>query len=43
MHFPTNSGLIFLADELTNDKYLADMGATLSIIPLNSKNKPFGP
>ncbi len=33
MHFPAYAGLIFLTDELTNDKYLVDTGATLSIIP----------
>jgi hypothetical protein len=38
VHFPTNSGLIFLTDVLTNDTR-----ATLSIIPHNSKNKPSGP
>jgi hypothetical protein len=43
VHFPTNSGLIFLTDVLTNDKYLVDTRATLSIIPHNSKNKPSGP
>jgi hypothetical protein len=30
MHFPANAGLIFLTDELTNDRYLVDTGATLS-------------
>ncbi len=39
MHFPTNSGTIFLTDELTNDKYLVDTGATLSSKPPNSNNK----
>jgi hypothetical protein len=34
-HFPTNAGLIFLTDELTNDRYLVDTGATLSIVPCN--------
>jgi hypothetical protein len=33
MHFPANAGLIFLTDELTNDRYLVDTGATLSIVP----------
>jgi hypothetical protein len=28
MHFPENAGLIFLTDELTNDRYLVDTGAT---------------
>ncbi len=32
MHFPANAGLIFLKDELTNDRYLVDTGATLSIL-----------
>jgi hypothetical protein len=31
MHFPANAGLIFLTDELTNDRYLVDTGATLSM------------
>ncbi len=35
MHFPANAGLIFLSDELTNDRYLIDTGATLSIVPCN--------
>jgi hypothetical protein len=29
MHFPANAGLIFLTDELTNDRYLVDTGATI--------------
>jgi hypothetical protein len=29
MHFSANAGLIFLTDELTNDRYLVDTGATL--------------
>ncbi len=29
MHFPANAGLIFLTDEVTNDRYLVDTGATL--------------
>jgi hypothetical protein len=33
---------VFLTDELTNDKYLVDTKATLSIIPHNSNNKPSG-
>ncbi len=33
MHFPANAGLIFLTDELTNDRYLVDSGATLSNVP----------
>jgi hypothetical protein len=43
VHFPTNPSLIFLNDELTNDKYLVDTEATLSIIPHYSNNKPSGP
>jgi hypothetical protein len=31
MHFPAKAGLIFLTDELTNDRCLVDTGATLSI------------
>jgi hypothetical protein len=42
MHFPANAGLIFLTDKLTNDKFLVDTGATLSIIPCSSNN-PSGP
>jgi hypothetical protein len=30
MHFPAKAGLIFLKDELKNDKYLVDTGATVS-------------
>ena len=43
MHFPANAGLIFLTDELTNDKYLVDTGATLSIVPCNQNSSPSGP
>jgi hypothetical protein len=43
VHFPTHSGTTFVTDELTNDKYLVDTGATLSIKPHNSDNKPSGP
>jgi hypothetical protein len=43
MHFPANAGLIFLTDELTNDRYLVDTGATLSIIPCASSTSPSGP
>jgi hypothetical protein len=43
MHFPANAGLIFLLDKLTNDRYLADMGATLSIVPCMSNAGPSGP
>jgi hypothetical protein len=43
MHFPANAGLIFLMDEFTNDRYLVDTGATLSIIPCASNAGPSGP
>ncbi len=43
MHFPANAGLIFLTDELTNDRFLVDTGATLSIIPCTSNSSPSGP
>ncbi len=43
VHFPTNPSLILMNDELTNDKYLVDTEATLSIIPHYSNNKPSGP
>jgi hypothetical protein len=43
MHFPANAGLIFLTDELTNDKYLVDTGATLSIVPCSQNSSPSGP
>jgi hypothetical protein len=43
MHFPANTGLIFLTDELTNDRYLVDTGATLSIIPCNQNSSSSGP
>jgi hypothetical protein len=43
MHFPANAGLIFLTDELTNDRYLVDTGATLSIAPCNQNSSPSGP
>jgi hypothetical protein len=33
MHFLANAGLIFLMDELTNDRYLVDTAAKLSIVP----------
>jgi hypothetical protein len=42
MHFPANAGLIFLTDELTNDRYLVDTGATLSIVPCNQNSSPSG-
>ncbi len=43
MLFPANAGLIFLTDELTNDKYLVDTGATLSIFPCKQNSSPSGP
>ncbi len=43
MHFPANAGLIFLTDELTNNRYLVDTGATLSIVPFNQNSSPSGP
>ncbi len=43
MHFQANAGLIFLTDELTNDRYLVDTGATLSIVPWNQNSSPSGP
>ncbi len=43
MHFPANTSLIFLIDELTNDRYLVDTGATLSIVPCNQNSSPSGP
>jgi hypothetical protein len=43
MNFPAYAGLIFLIDELTNDRYLIDTGATLSIIPCASTTSPSGP
>jgi hypothetical protein len=43
MHFPANAGLIFLIDELTNDRYLVDTGVTLSIVPCNQNSSPSGP
>ncbi len=43
MHFPANAGLIFLTDELTNDRYLVDTGATLSIVPCTSIAGSSGP
>ncbi len=43
MRFQANAGLIFLTDELTRDKCLVDTGATLNIVPCNSKTTPSGP
>ncbi len=43
MHFPANAGLIFLTDELTNDMYLVDTGATLSIVPCNQNSSHLVP
>jgi hypothetical protein len=43
MHFPANAGIIFLTDKLTNDRYLVDTGATLSIVHCNQNSSPSGP
>jgi hypothetical protein len=43
MHFPADAGLIFLTDKLTNDRYLVDTGAILSIIPCASNANPSDP
>jgi hypothetical protein len=43
MHFPGNAGLIFVTNKLTNDRYLVDTGATLSIVPCTCNPSPFGP
>jgi hypothetical protein len=43
IYFPANAGLIFLTDKLTNDRYLVDTGATLSIVPCNQNSNPSGP
>jgi hypothetical protein len=43
MHFPANAGLIFLTDELANDRYLVDSGATLSIVTCTSNAGLSGP
>jgi hypothetical protein len=43
MHFPVDACLIFLTDKLTNDRFLVDTGATLSIIPCSSNSNPSGP
>jgi hypothetical protein len=43
MHFPANAGLIFLTDELANDRYKVDTGATLCIVPCNQSSSPSGP
>ncbi len=43
MHFPANAGLIFSTDKLTNDRYLVDTGATLSIVPCTKKSSSSGP
>jgi hypothetical protein len=41
--FPANARLIILTDELTNDSYLVDTGATLSIVPCSKNSSPSGP
>jgi hypothetical protein len=43
MHFPANAGLIFLTNRLTNDRYLVDTGATLSIVLYSENASPAGP
>ncbi len=43
MHFPADAGLIFLTVELTNDRYLVDTRAILSIIPCASNANPSHP
>jgi hypothetical protein len=43
MHFPANAGLIFVTDELTNDRYLFDIGATLSIVPCTASSSQSSP
>jgi hypothetical protein len=43
MHFPANAVLMFLTDELTNDRNLIDTGATLSIVPCSQNSSPSGP
>jgi hypothetical protein len=43
MHFPANAGLMFLTNELTNDRYLVDTGATLSIVPCNQNSSSSDP
>jgi hypothetical protein len=42
-HFPANADLNFLTDELTNDRYLVDTGATLSIVSCNKNSSPSSP
>ncbi len=43
MHFLAKAGLIFLTDELTNNKHLFDTGATLTFIPCAANASPSGP
>ena len=43
MSFPTNAGLLFLKDEISQLSFLVDTGATLSIVPHNSIASPSGP
>jgi hypothetical protein len=43
MHFSANAGLMFLTDELTNNRYLVATGATLSIIPCHQNSSLSGP
>jgi hypothetical protein len=43
MHFPTDAWLTFLTNESTNDRYLVDTSATLSIVPCKSSSRLSGP
>jgi hypothetical protein len=43
MFFPANARLIFLTNKLTNDRYLVDTGATLSIVPCTASSSQSGP
>jgi hypothetical protein len=43
MHFPADAALISLTNELTNDRFLVDTGATVCIVPCSSNNSPSGP
>jgi hypothetical protein len=41
--FSCKCWLDFLTNELTNERYLVDTGATLSIVPCNQNSSPSGP
>ncbi len=43
MHFPANARLIFLTEEMTNDRYLVYTRATFSIVPCTANLSPSGP